>query len=175
MRSMSEHDKNTSDEEIEFVSKSEMKRHVSALQKIGKQLCELNHSQYQLFDIPEILDKAIVEYRRIQSLEAKRRQLQYIGKLMRHVDSDKIAGQILLLNKQHRVSTRHFHQLESLRDELLNYSNDQLYQFCLDHKEIDLQKLRALIRQVKKEQQANKPPKFYRQLFQLVKENVTFD
>jgi ribosome-associated protein len=165
-------DSASNDEDIEYVSKSEMKRHVAALQKVGKQLCELNYSQYQQFNLPDVLDKAISEYKRIQSLEAKRRQLQYIGKLMRHVDAEHIEKQLFLLNKQHKVSTQEFQKIEKTRDQLLEFSNDELYQFSQANPNLDLQKLRALIRQTKKEQQLQKPPKFYRQLFQLLKENL---
>jgi len=159
------------DDEIIYVSKSEMKRDMTALQELGEKLATLDKKQLVTLNLPERLYDALIELKRLTAHGAVSRQKQFIGKLMRHVDPEPIQE---LLNKIAGVSDRHsgwLHQLERLRENLLT-DPKALESFIADYPQADVQKLRQLIRNTQKEREQTKPPKNYRELFQLLKEYI---
>ncbi len=153
-------------------SKSQKKRDVEALQKVGQQLVEAPADRVKRITLPENLKVAIEECRKIKSHEGKRRQLQFIGKIMRGLDEEDIAA----INKaieswsgQSKAETAAMHALEKQREKLL--ANDAaLTALLADHPKMDAQHLRNLIRNARKEQAENKPPKAYREIFQILKQ-----
>jgi len=86
----------------ESVSKTQRKKEVRALQELGESLVELDDDQLVAIDLPEILRDAVMEARRITRFGARRRQLQYIGKLMRHVDATPIRAALAALRARPR-------------------------------------------------------------------------
>jgi len=145
-------------------SKSQIKREMHGLQALGKQLVEL--SPRQLVDIP-LSDKirdAIVAARSFKH-GAIRRQLQYIGSLMPKEDEDAIRTMLYKLQQPHKDEVKAFHELGQWRDQLLLGDLDLLNELANKFVNFDRQHIRQLIRNAKKEQEMNKPPKSARLLF----------
>ena len=142
---------------------------MQALQDLGAQLVELNEQQLAAAPLPEDLRDAIEEAQRLTKHEAKRRQLQYIGRLMREVDIAPIKERLEELQGRGRESTAQLHTIERWRDALLA-GDDALADFLNRHPRADSQKLRALIRNARREQGAALPPKNYRELFRFIRE-----
>lgn len=140
-----------------------------ALQELGAQLVELNEQQLASMQLPEALHEAVLEARRLNRREARRRQLQYIGRLMRDIDAEPIRGRLEEWRGQGREHTAQLHTLERWRDELLA-ADPALERFLREYPGADSQKLRALIRNARREQGAALPPKSYRELFRVLRE-----
>jgi ribosome-associated protein len=153
-------------------SKSQRKRDVHALQKLGTQLVELNADQLAQFDLPERLAEAIAEAQRIRDFEGRRRQMQFIGKLMREVEPAPIRARLDQLKGIAHESTAQQHLIERWRERLLAES-DALTLFASEYPQGDLQRLRSLIASVKRDQANARPPKNYRELFRAVRDIVT--
>ncbi|MGE4336318.1 MAG: ribosome biogenesis factor YjgA [Pigmentiphaga sp.] len=158
-------------------SKSQRKREMSALQELGEKLVALPASRLAQLPLAERLLDAIREAQRIKSHEARRRQLQYVGKLMRDVDAETIAAQLHEWDSGSRDQNDRFHALEQWRDRLLE--SDDALTVLLEHRPgIDIPHLRNLIRQARREQAHNADApeghtpqrKHYRELFQALKQ-----
>ncbi|MDO5053697.1 ribosome biogenesis factor YjgA [Pasteurella oralis] len=155
-------------EEIIWVSKSEIKRDAEALKKLGEKLVNLNKAKLDKIPLEDKLLEAIELAQRLQK-EAKRRQLQYIGKLLRNIEVEPIQEALDKLENKHNQQQALLHKLEMLRDTLID-NDDAFTQFLDQHPEADRQHLRHLIRSAQKEKAQNKPPKAYREIFQYLKE-----
>ncbi|MDL2283725.1 DUF615 domain-containing protein [Oxalobacter sp. OttesenSCG-928-P03] len=160
------------EQEYEKPSKSQRKRDMTALQKLGQQLVDAPADRVKRIDLPENLKTAIEECRKIKSHEGRRRQLQFIGKIMRGLDDADVA----LINKaveswrgQSKAETAAMHALERQRDRLLA-EDSALTALLSEHPQTDAQHLRNLIRNARKEQAEGKPPKAYREIFQILKQ-----
>lgn len=151
-----------------LVSKSEMKRDMEALQKLGEELVALKPAVLAKFPLDEDLREAIADAQRFEK-EARRRQLQRIGKLMRAVDPEPIQAALDLLNNKHSQQSIELHKLEKMRDRVVAEGDKAINDVMALHPKADRQKLRQLARQAKKEQEGNKPPKAYREIFQYLK------
>ena len=150
-------------------SKTRTKQHMLELQDIGAELVALGRDQLEQLDLPETLRDAIHEMHRIHKFGAQRRQMQYIGKLMREVDPAPIVAKLDAWKGHSQQHTAHLHQLERWRDRLLE-GDEALTELLAAHPHADAQHLRALIRNAQKEREAGKPPKSYREIFQALKE-----
>ncbi|WIO73770.1 ribosome biogenesis factor YjgA [Porticoccaceae bacterium LTM1] len=157
-------------EEVILVSKSEMKRDMLALQKLGEDLVDLPEKQLEKFDLPDVLLEGIMLARRLKNREGRRRQLQYIGKVMRDIDVTEIRQQMENLQLQSRGFRQHFHQLEEWRDRLIEEGDDAVTALLEEQPDADRQKLRQLIRQAQKEQSQQKPPAASRKIFKYLRE-----
>ena len=146
-------------------SKTKRKKDMHALQEIGEQLVELEPKKLAEFDLPEILSDAIRQARSMQKHGARRRQLQYIGRLMREVDALPIQQKLDSWRQVSIHQTARLHQLERWRESLLS-DEHALTEFAQQYPAADLQRLRSLIRNAHKERAAGKPPKSFRLLFQ---------
>jgi len=153
-------------------SKSSKKRDMLALQNLGAQLVELNEQQIAGMQLPEALLEAVLEARRLTKREAKRRQLQFIGRLMRDLDAAPIRGRLEQWRGQGREHTAQLHTLERWRDELLA-GDPALGRFLEVYPGADSQKLRTLIRNARREQGAALPPRSYRELFRALRAMTT--
>lgn len=159
-------------------SRTDLKRESTELQKIGEDLLTLRSQFIDRLALPEKLLDAIVEAKRITNFEGKRRQMQFIGKLMRHLDPAQLDSVRTALAEQRGGSaaeTLALHQAEQWRDVLI--ADDAAFEKWLDkYPHTDGQQLRALIRQTRKDAVPSKPGeaprqgKAYRDLFQLVRE-----
>ena len=144
---------------------------MQALQKTGAQLIELNAAQLAQIELPEILREAILEAQRISDFEGRRRQLQYIGKLMREVDPAPIRAKLEQWQGVAHAHTASQRLAERWRERLLAEA-DALALFANEYPGSDLQRLRSLIASIKREQAAGKPPKNYRELFRAVRDVI---
>ena len=152
-------------------SKSQRKREMHARQDLGRQLTELNETQRARLSLPEALVQAIAEFRRTSGHEARRRQMQYIGKLMRNCDIDAIrAGYDELLGNS-RESVARMHRAEGLRDRMLE-DDAAVDEFIEAAPEIDAQWLRAKVRAARHEYSASKPPRHARELYRWLHEQL---
>jgi len=152
-------------------SKTKIKKQMHDLRDLGEELTELGKDQLTQLDIPETLRDAIREMHRMKTFGAKRRQLQYIGKLMRDVDTAPI---IAKLDTWKGVSKQHIgymHQLERWRERLLE-GDSALTELLTAYPQTDVQRLRTLIRNTLKERETGKPAKNFRELFQVLRETI---
>ncbi|MBH9740991.1 ribosome biogenesis factor YjgA [Vibrio navarrensis] len=157
------------EEEIIIVSKSEMKRDMDELQKLGEELVELKPSVLAKFPISEDLLEAIKDAQRFKN-EARRRQLQYIGKVMRQEDPEPIQAALDKLRNKHSQNTAVLHKLETLRDRVIAEGDSAIDEVVELYPAADRQRLRQLARTATKEKQNNKPPKAFREIFQVLKQ-----
>ncbi|OLQ80449.1 hypothetical protein BIT28_17110 [Photobacterium proteolyticum] len=156
------------EEEIIWVSKSEMKRDMEALQKVGEELVELKPNALAKIPLDEDLLEAVKDAQRFKN-EARRRQLQRIGKLMRQVDVEPIQAALDMLRNKHSQATVALKKLEQKRDKLIENGDSMINAIMVDHPDADRQRLRQLVRQANKEKAQNKPAKAYREIFQYLK------
>jgi ribosome-associated protein len=150
------------------VSKTQRKKEMHALQALGAELVELPPAQLAALGLPEDLARAVLAAKRITSHEARRRQLQYIGRLMREVDAAPIRAELEALTGHSAAAAAEHRRLERLREELLA-DDAALTGYVSRHAGADLQQLRTLIRNARREQKAGRPPRAYRELFRVLK------
>lgn len=153
----------------DLISKSQRKRDAEAAQQLGKDLLSLSVSDLDAIELPENLSKALDDARRIKKNSALKRQLQYIGKLMRYVDVEPIRAQYLKLTNHYGQDVKKFHRLEEWRDRLLTEGDKALEDLISEMPNTDRQHLRQLMRQSTKETKLNKPPKSAREIFKYLK------
>ncbi len=146
------------------VSKTQRKREMHALQALGETLVGLPEEQLARLDLPETLRDAIMQARTVTQRGALRRQLQYVGRLMRHVDAARIREQLQLVQAGTAKDTAILHRAERWRERLLS-DDSALSEFVTAFPGTDTQHLRTLLRNVKREQAAARPPRLYRELF----------
>lgn len=127
-------------------SKSKRKNEMHELQKIGEALTMLTEAQLKKFDLPESLLTAIHDMKKMSAHGAKRRHLQYIGRLMRDVDPEPIKLALQRIRSSHDVNNAKFHQIEMMRSKLIEGGDEALTVFLNEHPESDKQQLRQLIR-----------------------------
>jgi ribosome-associated protein len=152
----------------ELVSKTRRKREMLELQSLGAALVALPEGSLARMPLEPDLKQAVLDARRIRSHEAKRRQLQYIGRLMRGVDPAPIRAQLAALEGSSAQAAAGHRRLEALRERLLA-DDAALTAYAGEHPGAELQELRALIRNARKEQKEGRPPRAYRELFRVLK------
>ena len=147
------------DDEIIWVSKSEIKRDAEELKRLGAEIVDLGKNALDKIPLDADLRAAIELAQRIK-MEGRRRQLQLIGKMLRQRD----------VKNRHNQQVVLFHKLENLRDRLIDQGDDAIAEVLNLWPDADRQQLRTLIRNAKKEKEGNKPPKSARQIFQYLRE-----
>lgn len=161
------------DDEIEFVSKTELKKMSEALQKLGETLVGLTDAHLATIPLDEELEDAIAIARRIsRKKDGFRRQLQFIGKLMRQRDVEPIQIALDKITHKHQQQNAAFHALEKARESVINEGDSAIQALLEKHPDLDRQKLRQFHRQIKKEREKNAPPKAFRELFQYLKDTI---
>ncbi len=158
----------------EQMSKTKLKAEADALQILGVKLIALPKDKLTKLDLPESLADAIHEAKRLTANGAIRRQKQYIGSLMRDIDTAQIVDQLHRWEGKHTAENAHFHMLERWRDRMIE-SPEVVSEWMKLHPHTDSQQLRTLIRNVQRELLANKPPKSSRELFKLIREITEVD
>ena len=166
-------------------SKTELKRESTELQKIGEALLTLRADLMEGLPLSEKLTDAVAEARRITNFEGKRRQMQFIGKLMRGLDEETLDAVRAALEVQRKGSAQDalaLHQAEKWRDDLIA-REEALERWLHEYPQTDIQQLRALIRQARKDVQpdndaiskglAPRQGRAYREIFQLVKDQLS--
>jgi ribosome-associated protein len=160
------------EQEYERPSKSQLKREMLELQKLGAELIAEPRDRIKRLQMPEDVRDAILECQLIKDHEGRRRQLQFVGKKMRTLDAAELAVIQKAIDSWKGMSksdTAAMHALERRRDKLLS-DEKALTTLLGEHPELDAQHLRTLIRNARKEQAENKPPKAYREIFQILKQ-----
>lgn len=152
-------------------SKTKVKKQMHDLQELGEQLCALSKEHLAEVEIPDNLRIAVREAKKMKSFGAIKRHMQYIGKLMRDVDPAPIQAKLAEWNGTSRQHIAWLHQVERWRDRLLA-EPDALTQLLETYPSGDVQHLRALIRSAIKEKELNKPPKNFREIFQVLRELI---
>ncbi len=153
------------------ISKSQRKRDMHALQALGKTLVELPQDQLARIDLPEALRAAVLEARRISARGASRRQLQYVGRLMRDVDAGHIREQLEHVQARSAKSVAVLHRAERWREQLLA-DPDCMSQFVSEFPGADVQRLRTLLRNAQREIAGSKPPRAFRELLRDIRETL---
>ncbi|HEU4850642.1 MAG TPA: ribosome biogenesis factor YjgA [Telluria sp.] len=160
------------EQEYDRPSKSELKRQMDELQKLGAELVDEPRDRVKRVPMPEDVREAILMCQTITNHEGRRRQLQFVGKKMRTLDEDEVAvirRTIEGWRGASKADTAQLHAIERKREKLL--ADDKALTALLEeHPQLDAQHLRTLIRNARKEQAENKPPKAYRELFQVLKQ-----
>ena len=163
------------EQEYDRPSKSQLEREMDALQKLGESLVAEPRDRVKRVPMPEDVRDAILECQQIKDHEGRRRQMQYVGKKMRTLEPDELAIIQKTIDSWHGASkaeTAAMHALERRREKLL--ADDQALTELLNrHPEVDAQHMRTLIRNARKEQAEHKPPKAYREIFQILKQLQT--
>lgn len=157
------------DDEIIWVSKSEIKRDAEELKRLGAEIVDLGKNALDKIPLDADLRAAIELAQRIK-MEGRRRQLQLIGKMLRQRDVEPIRQALDKLKNRHNQQVVLFHKLENLRDRLIDQGDDAIAEVLNLWPDADRQQLRTLIRNAKKEKEGNKPPKSARQIFQYLRE-----
>lgn len=157
------------DEQFE-ISKSQRKRELDDLKKLGSELLEFSDDALRQLMIADVLLEALRTARRITSNSARKRQLQYIGKLLKDEDAAPLQAAVDARNHQHLTHTRDFHKIEELRDKLIKEGDSALPDVLALFPHTDRQHLRKLIRQTRKELETRQPPRASRLLFRYLRE-----
>jgi ribosome-associated protein len=155
---------------MENKSKSERKKEMASLQELGERLLELSNEQVREIAIPGELEEALVLARTLKSHGARRRQMQHIGVLMRKIDSEPIRTAIEEIDRGQKRKAHEFHQIEKMRDSLLEGSDAVFEEITGRFPDADIQKIRQLVRSSRKEEKEGRPPKQSRLLFKYLRE-----
>ena len=156
------------EQEDEWVSKTQMKKQMNDLQALGMELTKLSSDTLKKIGLDEELFEAIATYKKITSNSALKRQAQFIGRLMRDTNPAPIEAYLAKLRGDNAAHNAFLQRVEQARTRLLA-DDGAITQFMADFPQADAGKLRTLIRNTKKEQEQNKPPKNFRALFQEIK------
>lgn len=155
-------------------SRSQKKRDSSALQVLGGKLAELPDSALKRLDLAPRLQEAIREYKKLTKHEAKRRQLQFIGALMRETDTDPLARAVEDMEAGNRSQAHEFHAVEALRAALLEGDEsglEEIVALAPEDERVEVRsRIRQLARNAKAEAEKNKPPRSSRTLFRLLRD-----
>ncbi|AFJ48589.1 ribosome biogenesis factor YjgA [Shimwellia blattae] len=157
------------DDEIIWVSKSEIKRDAEELKDLGVELTELGKNGLDKIPLDDDLRAAVELAQKIKK-EGRRRQIQLIGKLLRQRDVEPIRQALDKLKNRHNQQVALFHKLEGLRDRLIEEGDDAIPDVLNLYPQADRQQLRSLVRNARKEKNDNKPPKSARLIFQYLRD-----
>ncbi|HYE41187.1 MAG TPA: ribosome biogenesis factor YjgA [Ramlibacter sp.] len=165
-------------------SRTELKKESAEQQKLGEALLTLRSDLFERLQLPEKLVTALEDLKRITNFEGRRRQMQYVGKLMRGLDEDVLQAVRDALEEQRSGSAQQtlaLHAAEKWRDDLIA-SDDALHAWLQAHPDTDAQQLRALVRQARKDGapsqdemsrgEAPRRGRAYREIFQIVREHL---
>ncbi|MEO7050057.1 MAG: ribosome biogenesis factor YjgA [Rhodanobacter sp.] len=160
-------------------SRTQQRREALAVLTLASQLIELQPSRLAKLDLPEDVRREVDITRRMTAHGAKKRQLAFLAKVMRrYEDADfaSVRAELGENREKQRQETAAMHRLESMRDRLIAEDETALPELIAEHPQVDRQHLRSLIRQARVEKDVpNKPPKAYREIFQLLKELAQVD
>ena len=163
--------------ELEEVSRSQKKREADAVRDLGARLAELRGSELANIPLPDDIVAAIKELNRIKAHGARKRQLGFLAKKMRHIDTAPIDAALEALRQSARANTKSLHLIENWRDRLLGdidgeSEKEALTVFLDQYLEADRQQFRHLQRQALAERKIDKPPAAARQLFKAIRDVV---
>lgn len=155
---------------FEEKSKSQVKRELHALQELGERLATLKPDLLDRLPLSDALRKALADAPKHTAHIARKRHIQYIGKLMRDQDIDAILALVDQLDASTRQYNERFHALERWRDRLIAGNDETLEAFVAEYPQTDRQHLRSLIRHAQHEAARNKPPAASRKIFKYIRD-----
>lgn len=151
----------------EEISKTQLKKKSKDILDFSNDVSCLSQNQLNDLDLPNNIASAIEDLKKIKSNSAKKRQLQYIGKLFRSIDLDEIYIKFEKIRNQSEITKKHFHQIEDWRDKLIN-SPETITEFINKFPSTDAQNLRMLIKNARSELKNNKTRKSSKSLFKIL-------
>ncbi|WP_432735617.1 ribosome biogenesis factor YjgA [Maridesulfovibrio sp. FT414] len=151
-------------------SRSQKKRDMTALQNLAEKLMKLSPELVKKCGLPQYFIEEVLDAMSMTSHEAKRRQTQYIGRLMRDIDPQPLIDFIEDIEVGNREGNKKFHKLEKWRDALVEGDMSVLDELVELYPGADRQRLAQLARNAKKEKDGGKPPKSFRALFKALRE-----
>ncbi|MBH8580348.1 ribosome biogenesis factor YjgA [Bisbaumannia pacifica] len=151
-------------------SKTQRKQEMHALQALGEKIIALSEAQRAKLPLSDDMLAAVEETGRIRAREARRRHMQYVGKLMRKEDTEAIQAAFDEFEQEKLRRDHAFHRLERWRDRLIDEGDEAVEAFLADFPDADRQALRQLIRNAQRERAADKPPASSRKLFKLIRD-----
>lgn len=155
-------------------SKNQQKREAEAAQALGTELVDLPASQFKALieklELPEKLHEALAACRSIKAREGRRRQLQFIGKLMRTIETAPIEQKLAELKRGGQIETAQLHHVERWRERLLTEGDEAVSELIQRYPQIDTTQVRQLIANARKETSLQKPPRSARKLFKYLRE-----
>ena len=154
-------------DEDEFISKTRRKRQMTELQDVGAALVKLSPEQLRRMDLPESLLEAVLACKKFTKHEAVRRQMQYIGRLMRDVDPAPIVERLNAIEAPSRQQTALLHLAEQWRDDMLR-DPAAVDRFSREFPHADAHRLRVLVSAAGEERKAKRAPKHFRELFHAI-------
>ncbi len=159
-------------DDIEWLSKTSMKKEMQKLQDLGLAISALKPEQIAALPLSDVLRDAIELLHQLQHKEAVRRQKQFIGKLMRKEDYEAIEAAYAKIGETQNRQARLLHVIERWRDQLIMGGPETFEAFVQQFPDTDRQQLRSLIKGAQQEKAHNKPPQFARKLFCLVRDII---
>ena len=159
-----------SDDDEDFISKTQRKTECDELQKLGEELTTLKDSELDTFDLPDELYIAIKDARKIRQRGALKRHRQYIGRLMRGIDAEPVAQQLQKIRHKDDIHTALFKRLENWRDQIIEEGDKAINEIIKELPNADRQYLRQLSRNAQKELKQKKPPVAFRQIFKYLRD-----
>ncbi len=152
------------------ISKSQRKRDAHELLDLAKKLIAMPESRLKRMPMDDDLREEIEFARRIRAHGARKRQLMTVGKMLRKRDTDELADAVNDIDQKNRRVNARFHQIEAWRNRLVEGTDQDLTALLEQSPDINVQTLRQLIRNAKKEVKLGKPPAASRKLFKLLRE-----
>lgn len=169
-------ERDDSDDEVGRKSKQQQKREAEAVQELGRRIVELPPAQYkqvlERLALPEKLTDAMEQCRGMKAREARRRQLQFIGKLMRDIDPEPVQRILDQFKQGGQVARAQLHELETWRERLLTQGDTALQELVEQHPDADLKQLRQLIATAQHESAHKQTPRAARLLFRYLRDLI---
>lgn len=168
---ISDYDEYEDNNETEYgLSKTQIKRECHHLVDVGDEIMNLSAEDRASLHMPAELEDAINVALKIKSRSGLKRQRQYIGKLLRNMESEDIEQQLRMIQHRHDTNTATFHRLEKWRDQLIENKQGVFNEVIQRYPEIDRQHLNQLLRSARQELDKNRPPASSRKLFRYLKD-----
>lgn len=152
------------------ISKSQRKRDAKELVSLAKEMISMTENRFKKLPLDEDLRSELEFARSIKAHGARKRQLMTVGKMLRQRDNQELLDAVYNIDQKNRKANARFHQIEAWRDRLIEGDNQILSEFLEQSPDANVQNLRQLIRNAKKEITMGKPPSASRKLFKLLRE-----
>ncbi len=150
-------------------SKSQLKREVIALRKLGERMLDFSKEQLSTLSIDDRLKEAVIDAKQLRRGGARKRQIQYIGKLMRSVDVEPIKMAMEIFDSSSKLHAQQFHKLEKIRAGLMADDSVTIERLFAEHTDIDRQYLHQLVRKAQREWDSTEDRSHYRKLFRYLR------
>ena len=161
------------DEEVEYYAirpnKTQIKKDMAALFTLSEEMSELSSGQLKTLELPEVINKAVVEVSGMPHKGARKRLLKFIAGQLHKIDVEPILEKLARIKNKSAHAVREHHIVERWRDRLIAEGNDALTELLDEQPDADRQLLRQLLRNAQKEAEAGKPPKSSRLLYRRLK------